>query len=147
MKVDGRCTAKGAKPKAGGVVSFSGVEAAQVYKKSEIDLSRKEGFVDFGDWGVRLVARNDGVAYRFETKRPGKVKADCEKAEVAIPERAARCWANLTDRFGCEETIPVASSAGELKTAGKDMIYLPFAYSVGGKCVAVTESDVRDYPV
>ncbi len=147
MKVDGRCLAKGAKPKAGGVVSFSGVEAAQVYKKSEIDLSRKEGFVDFGDWGVRLVARNDGVAYRFETKRPGKVKVDCEKAEVAIPERAARCWANLTDRFGCEETIPVASSAGELKTAGKDMIYLPFAYSVGGKCVAVTESDVRDYPV
>ena len=38
------------------------------YKKSEVVLDRCETFADFGRWAVRLVARDDGVAYRFETK-------------------------------------------------------------------------------
>lgn len=45
---------------------LAGSEETPIYKKARVDLSGNETFADFGDWGVRLVARNDGVAYRFE---------------------------------------------------------------------------------
>ena len=87
MKVDGACL-NGAKRKG---FRFSaekrtGFVETPIYKKDRIDLSGNETFVDFGEWGVRLAARNDGVAYRFETKMPGKVKVNCEKAEVNVPD-------------------------------------------------------------
>ena len=50
----------------------SGVADAPVYKKSKVDLSANEAFVNFGAWGVRLVARNDGIAYRFERTRTSR---------------------------------------------------------------------------
>jgi len=135
--------------------TLSGMEATAVYKKSEIDLAANELFADYGDWGVRLVARNDGVAYRFETKRPGRIRVNGEQASLAIPDRNATCFAYRTNSLGQEEAVPERFAAGALTTdpsgpknwLGKGVVYLPFAYSVGGKCVAVTESDVRDYPI
>ncbi len=124
----------------------SGVADAPVYKKAKVDLSANETFADFGEWGVRLVARNDGVAYRFETKMDGKIKVECEKANLSLPSADAKCWGNLTHAFGCEESVPFSAKAGEIDLAGK-MLYLPFAYATGGKYVAVAESDVRHYPV
>ena len=159
MKVNGQCLYPNEEWNGGGYWSGasarSGIELTPVYKKSKIDLSANEVFVDFGDWRVRLAARNDGVAYRFETEKAGEITVDGEKAEVVIPDAKAKCWANRTSGFGQEESRPVSTTVGELKTvrdarsdwSGQKMIYLPFAYSVGGKCVAVTESDVRDYPI
>lgn len=135
---------------------LSGSFGTPVYKKSSVDLSGNAAFLGFDRWGVRLVARNDGVAYRFETSFPGNVRIDREQAPVVVPERSARCWANRTGAFGQEESIPSAFSAEDLKTdpdgglenwMGSRMVYLPFSYAVGGKYVAVTESDVRDYPI
>ena len=75
MKVDGKrlvpgsaCTVR--------EEAKSGTVDTPVYKKEKIDLSGNETFVDFGDWGVRLAARNDGVAYRFETERAGRIKVN-----------------------------------------------------------------------
>jgi len=126
--------------------TLSGFAPSPVYKKGKVDLSGKELFVDFGDWGVRLAARNDGVAYRFETKKPGVV--DCEKADITIP-KSARCWYNRTGRasLGCEETMPEFADASALKTDGGKAIYLPVVYSANGKTVAVMDTDVHDYPV
>ena len=123
-----------------------GVLPSPVYKKGKVDLSANKTFVDFGEWGVRLAARNDGVAYRFETKKPGVI--DCEKADVTI-RKSARCWFNRTQRtsLGCEETMPEFADASDLKADGAKAFYLPFVYSVDGKTVAVAESDVRNYPV
>lgn len=150
MKVDGACLSS-ANVREVRRETRSGEEATPVYKKAKIDLAANETFVDFGAWGVRLAARNDGVAYRFETKLPGKVRVDCEKAAVTVPSASARCWVNFTDSYGCEETIPAALPAGEVRTAstqkGRSMAYLPFAYAADGAFVVVTESDVRDYPV
>ena len=147
MKVDDKCLyTSNAVPK----VSFrklSGTETTPVYKKAKIDLAANERFFDFGDWGVRLIARNDGVAYRFETKFPGKVTVNCEKAPLTIPFADAKCWFNQTGHFGCEENVPHTDTAGNLKAGDNNFIYLPFGYTVGGKWVVVTESDVRDYPV
>ena len=146
LKVDGECIAKGATLK--GVTSreVSGCLETPVYKKSKVCLKGAETFADFGDWGVRLAARNDGVAYRFETKKSGTIKVSCEKATVNIPCPKAEALMYRTKGFGSEEVVPKTVSAGELTTAKGEMIYLPLVYSLGGKTVAVTESDVRDYP-
>ena len=128
----------------------SGTVETPVYKKAKIDLAGNETVADFGDWSVRLAARDDGVAYRFETKMPGRIRVDAERAALTVPDEDARCALYYGWRYGCEETVPLGCRAGEIVT-GKDerrkFVILPFAYSVGGKHVAVTESDVFDYPV
>ena len=65
-----------------------GSAESPVYKKVKVNLSANEAFADFGDWGVRLVARDDGVAYRFETALPGRVRIDGETAGLTIPDGA-----------------------------------------------------------
>ena len=128
----------------------SGFVGMPIYKRANLDLSGMETIVDFGDWGVRLAARNDGVAYRFETKRPGTIVVNGEQASVTIPDAQARCSLNYGSDYGCEETVPLSCQADEIRTSRdrkRKFVYLPFVYEVGGKHVAVTESDVCDYPV
>ncbi len=148
MKIDGKCINGSGCGTYRGAASgcLSGIVDTPVYKKAKVDLAGCYMFADFGTWGVRLVARNDGVAYRFETKLPGKVTVNCEKAGLALPSADVHCWGNQTGSFGCEETVPFSVKASEIDFS-KKMVYLPFAYSVGGKFVVVTESDVRDYPI
>lgn len=125
---------------------LKGSVATPIYKKSLVRLDGRETVADFGDWAVRLVARDDGVAYRFETKFKGRIRIDGEIADVAVPS-VANCQVNFTERFGCEETVAQAMEVRKIQTDGKQMIYLPFVYETAGKTVAVTESDVFDYPV
>ena len=149
MKVDGKCLVPCASCSVQKEVK-SGFVETPIYKKARIDLSGNETFADFGDWGVRLAARNDGVAYRFETKMPGRIKVDCEKATVNVPDAAARSCVYRTDRFGCEESVPTIGPTGKIANVGKGngMVYLPFTYSLADDTtVAVTDADVRDYPV
>ena len=147
VKVGGKCVREGAaKPVAAVSRSVKGTADSPVYKKDRVCLAANETFVDFGEWGVRLVARNDGVAYRFELKKTAVI--DCEKADLTVP-KGARCWFNRTGRgsLGREETMPEFADSSALRTDGGKAFYLPFVYSVGGKTVAMTESDVHDYPV
>ena len=120
-----------------------------IYKKSKVFESGYETQVDFGRWGVHLMARDDGVAYRFETRFPGRIRIIGERAGFAIPDRSATCWVHFTDRFGCEESKCQSLPAHDVKTdsAKRRMIYSPFVYRTGGTTVAVLESDVCDYPV
>ena len=122
---------------------------APFYKKSAIDLAANETFLDFGEWGLRLAARDDGVAYRFESMKPGAVRVDGETGGFTVPDAAVKCWLNFTTDFGLEETVPVAMAVKDVATEPKGarrLVYLPFVYDVGGVTVAVVESDVRDYP-
>ena len=150
LRVDGReLERKNANPPKVTQAKVTGVQPSPFYKKSWIALSGNETLVDWGDWAVRLSARDDGVAYRFETKMEGKVRVDDERADVCIPDASARTWVNFTDRYACEESVAVPTSVGETFTDGEahKMIYLPFVYRTGGTTVAVTESDVCDYPI
>ena len=146
FSLDGVCQAKDAKLAKVTERKLSGTVETPVYKKASVDLSASETYADFGAFGVRLVARKDGVAYRFETKKAGRI--DCERAAVTIPSKDARCWFNRTTAFGGEETVPEHCTAGALRTDAKKMYYLPFLYALAdNNVVAVTESDVRNYPV
>lgn len=144
--VDGKCLAKDAKIVKSCTKKLSGKVDSPVYKKASVDLSGEEAYADFGDWGVRLVARRDGVAYRIELKKGGTVKNEC--AGITIPSKDATCWFSRTGGVGCEEVIPETVKSG--KIAGEEkrpFIYLPFVYCVEGQTVAVSESDIHDYPI
>jgi len=146
LKVDGKCLCEGAALKDVSSRKTSGTVETPVYKKAKICLCGEETFADFGDWGVRLAARNDGVAYRFETKKPGRIRVSCEKATLNIPCPKAESLVYLTKGFGSEEVVPKTLPAGDIDTKDGFMAYLPLVYTVGGKTVAFTESDVLDYP-
>ena len=67
--LDGKAAAQGrTAPPTVMTRKVEGTLATPIYKKSSIDLAANEVKVDFGDWAVRLHARNDGVAWRFETE-------------------------------------------------------------------------------
>ncbi len=105
---------------------LSGTVATPVYKKSSVDLSGVETRADFGGFAVRLVARADGVAYRFELKKAARI--DDETAGVTIPPRRAvrlqsherlwpggdgagirRCARSRRSEDGAEETVFLSS--------------------------------------
>lgn len=146
MKISGKSLSSGAAFKGFVKGSLSGTVGTPVYKKSSVDLSANTLYADYGDWGVRLAARNDGVAYRFETKFAGKVRVDSESSPLIFPNAKVRTWCAITPAAGCEETVPFAEEAGKIETKEKIAV-LPLVYTEGGKYVAVVESDVYDYPV
>ena len=126
----------------------SGTVETPIYKKDLINLAGNETFVDFGDWGIRLSARNDGVAYRFETRMPGRIKVNCEKATVNVPDAKARSCVYRTKAFGNEEHVPTVGPIDAIRTEGKEMVYLPLTYTLADdQTVAITDADVHDYPV
>ena len=156
MKVDGKCLVRaGGDARAPRVETraLSGAVDAPVYKKAKVDLSGNETLADFGEWSVRLLARNDGVAYRFETKFPGKVTVNCEKAGFTLCPKA-ECYVNYnwSDFKGDPlqnswESVCEKHLAGELKVPEGKIAYLPLVFKAAdGTAVCVTESDLVDYP-
>ena len=147
LVVDGAALAmKEGRLPCGKTEALSGSVETPVYKKASIDFAGNQSTLCFGGWALQAVARNDGVAYRFVVKKDGAKVITAEKAGLVIPDANARCWFNRTDHLAAEETVPEASDAKDIPNDGK-FIYLPFAYSVNGACVAVTESNLRSYPI
>ena len=153
MKIDGACLCQNAMVKEVTTKALSGCEKTEVYKKDKVCLEGQETFIDYGDFGVRLVARNDGVAYRFETKFPGEVTVNCEKAGFTLCPKA-ECYVNYngSDFKGDPlqnswESVNEKHLAGELKVPEGKIAYLPFVFKAAdGTAVCVTESDLVDYP-
>ncbi len=142
VMLDGRCQKDAKLVKAVKARGGSAPVATPVYKKASVDVSAEYAIADFGDFAVRLAARADGVAWRFELKKGAVING--EDASLTVPA-GARCWFNRTGDWGAEETVPEFADAAKLPRDGR-MFYLPFAYSVDGVTVAVTESDLHDYP-
>ena len=151
LKLDGRRLGSVEAVRSTRTLKRSGVVATPVYKKCAIDLAANETEVDFGDWSVRLVARDDGVAYRFETRFAGEIRVDGEQAGVTIPDGQASCVYTPETHYGWEEAVPQCGAAKDLPRASGDSqdlhFYLPFVYSTGGHTVAAVDSDTRDYPM
>ena len=119
-----------------------------VYKKGSVEQGAgafaTAGFT--GGFEVQLAARADGVAWRFVLKNAATV--GFENASLTVPA-GARCWFNRTGAtsWGNEETTPEFADAEKLPDDGGKIFYLPFVYSVDGKTVAVTETDLHGYPI
>ena len=99
-----------------------------------------------------LVARNDGVAYRFETAFQGRVKVLNETAGVSIPNEVSSIYAaycrDRGDPLQCswESIYTTVTNAVELADRGQT-VYLPLVFKYpDGVAMSVTESDLLDYP-
>ena len=129
-----------------------GTLATPIYKKSAVDLAANETKVDFGDWAVRLHARNDGVAWRFETEfetttMPPVMLVTAESTTVRFPKGAELCY-TVAGGFMSGWEKPAQIGPVESVPAGHPQIVMtPFTAAVpDAGVVCVTESDLRDYP-
>ena len=135
----------GAQPKAT-MRKVEGSLATPLYKKSQIDLAANETFVDFGDWGVRLHARSDGVAWRFETKFGGEIVIPGESTDVRFPKGTELCYTLAPRQVSGWEKPTMTGPVESVKPGHPQIVMTPFTATVpGAGVVCVAESDLRDY--
>ena len=147
MKVDGVALAmKEGKLPCGKTAALTGTLDTPVYKKSSVDLAANEAGLCFGDWGVKAIARNDGVAYRFLLKREGEATVDCEKLELNLPSDVSKALVYHAWGWGEEEAVPQWEDVAAVKSVSGKPLNLPFVFNAGGATAALVESDVKDYP-
>ena len=154
MEVEGQGLLGGEKAEVSAVSEekLSGRVRTRIYKKSHVNQSANSTKIDFeGGWRINLIARNDAVAYRFETSFPGRVKVIKEEAGLTFPETADKVYAGYCLDRGdplqnsWESIYATTDPAG---VAGKgETVYLPLVVKYrDGAAMCVSESDLLDYP-
>ena len=137
---------KGAKPEAV-TRKVTGSVATPIYKKSAIDLAANETRVDFGKWALVLHARNDGVAWRFETRYDGEVTVTAENTTLLFPKDAVLCYGQVGSFATSFETPAKIGSVESVKSGHPQIVITPLTATVpGAGVVSVTESNLLDYP-
>ena len=127
-----------------------------VWKKAELDETREELVIEAeGGWSLRLAARDDAVAYRFETSFGGRTRVIDEEAGFSLPDGSCRCTYNRTNAkpFGGDpfqvswETIAERTNALAVAAkTGERHIYAPMLVEYpGGGAMAVCETALLDY--
>lgn len=143
---------KGLQAKGSTKLERNEVVPSPFYKKASFLDNGKETLVDFGNWQVRLQARNDGVAYRFETAFGGEVVVETEQAGVKFPSPdTCLYWGNHWGEWQGDvlqnswEDIYKKNTVKQLPAEG--LVYLPLLvhYPDGG-VMEVMEADLLDYP-
>lgn len=155
MEIEGKGTIGGAGAKivSSDTVTLNGRIPTPIYKKAYIDESANRTTVAFdGGWRVVIVARNDGVAYRFETSFPGRVKVLGESAGLNFPDGVAAAYAaycrDRGDPLQCswESIYTTVTNISGIAEGGK-VVYLPLVLKYAdGSVMSVSESDLLDYP-
>ena len=137
---------KGAKPEAV-TRKVTGSVATPIYKKSAIDLAANETRVDFGKWALVLHARNDGVAWRFETRYDGEVTVTAENTTLRFPKDAVLCYGQVGSFATSFERPAKIGSVESIKSGHPQIVITPLTATVpGAGVVSVTESNLLDYP-
>ena len=155
MEFEGKGVLGGAGAKIASIdtVTLKGIIPTPIYKKAFIDESANRTTVSFdGNWRVVLIARNDGVAYRFETEFQGQVKVLKETAGLTVPNDVASIYAaycrDRGDPLQCswESIYTTVTNATQLADKGQ-VVYLPLVMKYSdGSVMSVSESDLLDYP-
>ncbi|NML67881.1 glycoside hydrolase family 97 protein [Hymenobacter sp. RP-2-7] len=127
--------------------------ASPIYKKSQVvDHYNQLTLTLKGNYGLVLRAYNDGVAYRFFTRRKGRLTVQREQATFNFAQDFPALVPLVRDLR--VPTDPYMSSFESLYSPLKlsaikpdTLAFLPALVEVsGGKKVVVLESDVEDYP-
>ena len=142
----GRLDGRGASP-TGTSRKIDGRVATPLYKKSSVDLAASETRVDFGEWAIVLHARNDGVAWRFETKFDGEITVTAENTDVTFPPGTELCYTVARDfQTGWESPAKIGPVVS-VRPGHPQIVMTPFTATVSGAGVfTVTESSLFDYP-
>ncbi len=154
LEVEGRGVLGGSATKvvAEDTVSLTGVIPSPIYKKASVSENAIKKTVTFeGGWKVVFIARDDGVAYRFETSFPDRVKVLNEVAGITFPDGsntvyAGYCHSRIEPLQCSWESVYVTTNAASV-AAGGETVYLPLVTKFSdGAVMCVTESDLLDYP-
>lgn len=130
-----------------------------IYKKAAVDETANGLRIVFGDWSIELVARDDGVAYRFATDfQEQEVTVVSERADVAFSSKDQIVYAapnygagaddplqNSWEGVYTRQTVSAAPKDFAVLTNGLWYAPLTFVYDDGG-AMCVQESDLWDYP-
>ena len=126
---------------------IEGKLATPIYKKSSVDLAANETLVDFGDWAVVLHARNDGIAWRFETEMEGEITVRGEDTTVRFPKGTELCYTVARGLMSGWEKPAVIGPVESVSPGHPQIVMTPFTATVpGAGVVTVTESNLLDYP-
>lgn len=124
---------------------------APVYKKAKVSNAANQALLSFGaDWSVELIARNDGVAYRFVSARGLTVVH--ETASVTLPGETPICFGLCGNRPPADvhqngwETINRNGTIQDVPGNYGRLMILPFSASYANGTMCVTESGVWDHP-
>ena len=155
LEIEGKGTLGGVETKiiTTDTVSLKDVVPAPLYKKAAVDENANMTTVAFeGGWKIVLIARNDGVAYRFETMFTDRAKVMNEVAGLTFPpDSNTTVYAGYCrkgeDPLQCSwESVYVTTNVAGVASDG-ETVYLPLVVKYGdGVAMCVTESDLLDYP-
>ncbi len=116
------------------------------YKRGEIRDRFTERRIDFlGGYALVVRAYDDGVAYRWETALPGDVTVRDEVATFAFGGDHLLYFPEETSLISHQERQYKQLRIGELKD-GQFSSLPALVVIAGGPKVAITESDLFDYP-
>ncbi|MBL7741560.1 MAG: glycoside hydrolase family 97 protein [Chitinophagaceae bacterium] len=122
------------------------------YKKSEINSSYNEMILTCkGDYGVIFRAYNDGVAYRFFTKRKGELIIQHEEAEFIFSKDHKAFIPHTSDLRGGERyscSFEEFYTEAPLSKFSRDTLgYLPLLVELDdNKKAVLLEADGQNYP-
>ena len=146
FKGRGKLDGKGASPAVTGR-KVEGKLATPIYKKAQVDLAANETRVDFGDWALVLHARNDGVAWRFETKFDGEATVTAENTDVRFPKDTVLCYGQVGGFATSFERPAQIGPVASVNPGHPQIVITPLTASVpGAGVVCMTESNLLDYP-
>lgn len=147
-RMDGKPAAHGdVRPPKATVRKMEGRLATPLYKKASVLLDANETRVDFGDWAFVLHARDDGVAWRFETKYAGEMTVTAENTDVAFPKGTELCRSVVGHFQSSFEKPAEIGPVASVPPGHPQIVITPFTATVPGAGVfAMTESNLLDYP-
>ena len=106
---------------------------------NEAVVAFKEGY------SLQFRVYNNGVAYRFVTDMPGRIRIDQENAEFIFDKAAKLTFQKDSYSGSAYESVYVSKNIGDL--TDEDMGNLPALVEIpGSKRVLFLEADVKDYP-
>lgn len=106
-----------------------------------------------GDWSVEFRAYDDGVAYRFASTRKKPYEIVSEQAEFNFPAdytasvpyvRTGTDDDMQSQFFNSFENLYTVTPLSSLNP--RRLAFLPLSVDAGGVTVAITETDLNDYP-
>lgn len=106
-----------------------------------------------GNWSIEFRAYDDGVAYRFASTRKNPYEIVSEQAEFNFPADYTASVPYV--RTGTDDNMQSQffNSFENLYTVGplsslnpRRLAFLPLSVDAGGVTVAITETDLNDYP-
>ena len=137
----------------------SGTVPSPIYKKASVDETAKGMVVSFGEWSVELIARNDGVAWRYVTDFGDKeVIVRNERIDLAFASGEQTVYATPNYGHGAGDPLQnswegiytkhqVKDAPRDPKSAENGLWYAPLTFVYpSGETMVVEESDIWDYP-